>query len=100
MAFRQQQPVVPRVLDQPAAGLHQPLLQTGQPQLSILFGSTSLRHRFPRLYAITLSHSRTSLHRNRWQLSRVMFTACLPSLIQESTKKSGVRRCDVVWRNG
>ena len=30
MAFRQQQPVVPRVLHQPAAGLHQPLLQTGQ----------------------------------------------------------------------
>src|SRR6516162_10584298 len=30
MAFRQQQPVVARVLDQPAARLHQPLLQTAQ----------------------------------------------------------------------
>jgi excinuclease ABC subunit B len=28
-----------------------------------------------------LSHSRTSLLRNRWQDSRVIFTACLPSLI-------------------
>src|ERR1019366_595167 len=30
VALRQHQPVVPRVLDQPAAGLHQPLLQAGQ----------------------------------------------------------------------
>ena len=28
MPFRQQEPVVPRVLHQPAAGLHQPLLET------------------------------------------------------------------------
>ena len=28
-----------------------------------------------------VSHSRTSLDRNRWQLNRVIFTACLPSLI-------------------
>jgi hypothetical protein len=37
------------------------------------------RHRLPTLYAITLSHSRTSFERNRWQLSRVIFTSCLPS---------------------
>lgn len=50
-------------------------------QWSILFGRASRRHRLPRLSAITLSHSRTSLDRNRWQLSRVIFTACLPSLV-------------------
>src|ERR1035438_6079662 len=50
-------------------------------QLLILCGNASRRHRFPRLYMITLSHSRTSLDRKRWQLSRVIFTACLPSLI-------------------
>ncbi len=33
---------------------------------------------FPRLQAITLSHSRTSFARNRWQLSRVIFPTCLP----------------------
>jgi hypothetical protein len=48
---------------------------------SIGRGSASRRHKLPRLYAITLSHSRTSFDRNRWQLSRVIFTACLPSLI-------------------
>ena len=30
------------------------------------------------MYAITLNHSRTSFDRNRWQLSRVIFTACFP----------------------
>ncbi len=30
---------------------------------------------------MTLSHNRTSLARNRWHESRVIFTACLPSLI-------------------
>lgn len=49
MTFRQQQPVVSRVLDQPAAGLHQPLLQMLSDQLSIRLGSTNRRHRFPRL---------------------------------------------------
>jgi len=43
-------------------------------QLSILLGSTSLRQRFPGLYASTLGQRRTSLERNRWQLSRVIFT--------------------------
>jgi hypothetical protein len=33
------------------------------------------------LWAITPSHSRTSLDRNRWQLSRVTFTAWFPTLI-------------------
>jgi hypothetical protein len=32
----------------------------------------------PRLYAITLSHSRTSFDRNRWQLSRVIFMLASP----------------------
>jgi hypothetical protein len=47
----------------------------------IPFGSTSRRHRLPKLYAITHNLSRTSFDRNQWQLSRVIFTACLPSLI-------------------
>ena len=50
-------------------------------QVATLFGSTSRRQRFPRLYAIRLSHSLTSLARKRWQLSRVSATACLVSLI-------------------
>jgi hypothetical protein len=47
----------------------------------IPFGSISRGHRLPKLYAITLSHSRTSFDRNRWQHSRVIFIACFPSLI-------------------
>ena len=50
-------------------------------QFLILCGNASRRHRFPRLLATTRSHRRASLDRNRWQLSRVIFTACLPSLI-------------------
>jgi hypothetical protein len=30
MALRQHQPIVARMLDEPSAGLHQPLLQAGQ----------------------------------------------------------------------
>ena len=45
-------------------------------------GRTSRRHRFPKLYASTLSCSRTSFARNRWHDSRVQCVACLPSLIQ------------------
>jgi hypothetical protein len=40
------------MLDQPAGKLV-------SYQFSIFFGSTSRRHRFPSLYASTLSHSRT-----------------------------------------
>ena len=38
MALGQHQPVVPRVLDEPAAGLHHPLLQTGQRLILDLLG--------------------------------------------------------------
>jgi len=37
--------------------------------VSIPFAATRRRHRLPRLYAIALSHNRTSLDGNRWQLS-------------------------------
>jgi len=47
-------------------------------QFSIRWGNASRRHRLPRLYAITLSHSRTSFDRNRWQLSRVIFMLASP----------------------
>ena len=36
------------------------------------------------MYTIALNHSRTLIGRNRWQLSLVMLTACLPSSICRS----------------
>src|ERR1035437_8873097 len=75
------QPVVTRMLHQPSSSLHQPLLQAGQGQFSIPLGKPSRRHKFPRLYASRLSASRTWFERNRWQESRVILTACFPSLI-------------------
>jgi hypothetical protein len=50
-------------------------------QQSILLGSASLRHRFPQLESVTLSHGRTSFDRNRRQLRRVIVTACLPPMV-------------------
>ena len=47
-------------------------------------GRTSRRHRFPKLYARTLSCSRISFARNRWHDSRVQCVACLPSLLHGS----------------
>ena len=38
-------PVIPRMLDQPTAGLHQPVCKLVSDQLLILFGSPSRRHR-------------------------------------------------------
>ncbi len=49
MSFGQQEPVIPRVLDQPTARLHQLMLQLVSDQLLILCGSPSRRHRLPRL---------------------------------------------------
>jgi hypothetical protein len=69
------------VLDQASACFHQLLPQVRERPVVDSLGSTSHRHRFPRLPANKLSPSRTSLDRERWQLSRVIFTACLPSLI-------------------
>jgi len=67
------------------------MVQTGDllvsDQLSILFGSTSRRQRFPRLQAITLSHSHTLLDRNRWQLSRVTRDPW-KSILREALKES------------
>src|ERR1019366_3827539 len=50
-------------------------------QFSVPLGKPSRRHKFPRLYASRLSASRTWFERNRWQESRVILTACFPSLI-------------------
>jgi hypothetical protein len=41
VAFGQREPVVPGVLDQPAAGLHQPLLQAGQRPVPCPFGKAA-----------------------------------------------------------
>ena len=64
------------MLDEPAARLHQPLLKARQrPVLDPLRQHRARGppgHRFPRLYASTLSQSRTSLDRNRWQLRLVI----------------------------
>ncbi len=38
-------------------------------QFSIFFGRASRRHMFPKLWAIRLSHSRTSFNRNRGNLT-------------------------------
>ena len=61
-----------------------PLLQAPDDQRSMRWGRTSRRHRFPKLYASTLSCSRTSFARNRWHDSRVQCVTCLPSLIHGS----------------
>jgi len=46
-------------------------------QFSILFGSTSRRHKFPKEYAMMLRHSRTSLDRKRWQRERARDRRCV-----------------------
>ncbi len=81
VSFRQQQPVVSRMLHQSSARLHNRCCRLVSDQFSIPFASASRRHRFPRLYANMLNPSRTSFDRKRWQLSRVILSACLPSLI-------------------
>lgn len=43
--------------------------------------TSSRQHRFPRLQARTLSHSRIPLDRQLWQSHRAISTACLLSLI-------------------
>jgi hypothetical protein len=78
MTLRQKQPIIPGMPHQPSAGFHQPLLQTGQGPTADPPGH---RQPPPQVYAITLSPKRTSLDRNWWQLNRVIFTACFPSLI-------------------
>jgi hypothetical protein len=70
MALRQEQPKMAGMFSRPPVFTVTSLCcNLVKDQLPILFGSTSRRHRFPRLQAIRLSHSRTSLDRNRWQLS-------------------------------
>ena len=59
----QEQPIIASLFDQPPAGLHQPLLQAGERPVANSLGQHQPPSRlagFPRLYAITLSHSRTS----------------------------------------
>jgi hypothetical protein len=48
-AFRQQQPIVPRALHQPASRFTSRCCGLVSDQFSILLGSTSRRHRFPGL---------------------------------------------------
>jgi hypothetical protein len=57
-------------------------------RMSIRAGSTSGRHR---LRAITLDQSSTSLDRERWQGSSVIFTVCLPSLIPARPSRASCR---------
>lgn len=53
---------------------HQMTFGREQPTIAAFFTS---RQRFPKLWASTLSHSRTSFDQNRWQFSRVISTPCL-----------------------
>ena len=69
------------MLDEPSAALTNRCCKLVSDQVATRIGSASRGQRFPRLYAIRLSHSLTSLARKRWQLSRVSATACLLSLI-------------------
>jgi hypothetical protein len=85
MAFGQQQPLVPRGLDHDRRT--SPAFAASWSAPNSRSSSTTpgpegtRRRRFPRLYAMRPNHSHTSMDRNRWQLSRVIFTAGLPSLI-------------------
>ena len=68
VALRQHQPVVPRVLDQPAAGLHQPLLQAGQgPTFDLL-----RQHQPPPLNAFC---GPEPWHTSGWDMGRVPIIA-------------------------
>ena len=66
MALRQQEPVIPRVFDQPTPVLTRRCWRLVSDHFSILFESTSRRHRLPKLSAIRLNHNLTSFDRNRW----------------------------------
>lgn len=82
VTFRQHHPVISRMLYQPLTYLHQNRCSSLVRNPSEMpAGKASLRYEFPRLWARMLSLSRTSLPRNRSQLSRVILTARLPSLI-------------------
>ena len=67
MTLGQQEPVIAGMLDV----FTNRCCKLVSDQLPMRFGNTSRRHRLPKLQAIRLSHSRTSLDRNRWQLSCV-----------------------------
>ena len=81
MTLRQQQPVVASMLNQPTSGLHQALLHAGQRPVVKPLGQRQPPPQVPEVVSDWLSNDRTTLEWNRWQLSRVIFTACLPSLI-------------------
>jgi len=53
-------------------------------QFLILLGDANRCLRFPGLWAITLSHSRTSLDHKRWQLSSIIFGHSLGSCAQRT----------------
>ena len=59
MAFGQHQPVVPGVLDQPTARLHQPLLQAGQRPV---VDSRRLRQPPPQIPRVVREHPQSKPH--------------------------------------
>src|ERR1019366_4732415 len=93
MTLRQQQPVVPGMLYQTPAGFHQPLLQAGQRPTA---DPRRQHHPPPQVAQVVGDHAQPQPHLVRagkvWQLSRVIFAACLPSM--ESRDLAGLSlRC-------
>jgi hypothetical protein len=65
----------------------------------ILLGTTNRRQKLPRLWAITLSQSRASYQRKRWQLSRVTFNCLFPfldSLLRSTPLAVEAHQCPAV----
>jgi hypothetical protein len=62
-------------------------------QLPISLGSASHRHRLPRLQAIGVEPQPHLVGQKRWQLSRVMATVRMPSLIRCSAVVRRVSPC-------
>ncbi len=75
------EPIVAGVFNQTPSGFHQPLLQAGERPVGDRCRQREPPPQITQIVGNYLSHGRTSLARKRWQLSRVIATACLPSLI-------------------
>jgi hypothetical protein len=65
------------MLDQPSARLHQPLLQAGQRPCADFLRQNQSPPQVSQIAGENAESQRTSLPLNRWQDSRVIFTACL-----------------------
>src|ERR1035437_1108017 len=59
MTFRQQQPIVTRMFDQPSSGLHQPLLQAGQRPV---LDSLGQRQPPPQISQVVSQHTQREPH--------------------------------------